>query len=34
MPQSLASINVHIVFSTKNRQPLIGADWSDELYPT
>ena len=32
MPQSLASINVYVVFSTKNRQPLIGADWSDDLY--
>jgi putative transposase len=32
MPQSLACINIHIVFSTKNRQRLIGADWSDELY--
>jgi hypothetical protein len=26
MPQSLASLNFHLVFSTKNRQPLIDAE--------
>lgn len=32
MPQSLASIQVHIVFSTKQRQPLLGDDIRDELH--
>jgi REP element-mobilizing transposase RayT len=32
VPQSLACLNVHIVFSTKGRMPLIGPDWSDRLY--
>ena len=32
MSQSLAQIYLHIVFSTKHRQPLIGDDVKDELY--
>ena len=33
MPQSLASILVHLVFSTKNRQPLIHPEIESELHP-
>ena len=33
MPQSLASILVHLIFSTKNRQPLITPEIEVELYP-
>ncbi len=33
MPQSLASILVHLTFSTKNRQPLIRPDIEPELHP-
>ena len=32
MPQSLAKIHLHIIFSTKNREPLIHADVEKELY--
>jgi REP element-mobilizing transposase RayT len=32
MPQSLACIRLHIVFSTKNRQPWITPDWAGRLY--
>ena len=32
MPQSLASLNFHLVFSTKNRQPLIGGEIRSRLY--
>ena len=32
MPQSLVSLNVHVVFSTKNREPLIDADLAPRLY--
>ena len=32
MPQSLAQILVHLVFSTKNRVPLLGDDVRDELH--
>ena len=32
MPQSLACIYLHIVFSTKHRQPLIRPEIEDELY--
>jgi putative transposase len=32
MPQSLASIQLHIVFSTKHRQPLLGDEIRDELH--
>jgi putative transposase len=33
MPQSLAAILVHVVFSTKNREPLIKPEIASELYP-
>jgi putative transposase len=32
MPQSLANILVHLVFSTKDREPLIDDLWRDELH--
>lgn len=32
MPQSLSSIHIHIVFSTKNRQPLITETIESELH--
>ena len=31
MPQSLAAIYVHLIYSTKNRQPLIRPDIEEEL---
>jgi REP element-mobilizing transposase RayT len=33
MPQSLASVLVHLIFSTKHRQPLILSEIEPELYP-
>ena len=33
MPQSLANILIHIVFSTKNRTPLIRPEIEPELHP-
>lgn len=32
MPQSLAQILVHLVFSTKNREPVLADDLRDELH--
>ena len=32
MPQSLSSVLVHLVFSTKHRQPWIDQDTGDKLY--
>ena len=32
MPQSLAKVYLHVVFSTKNRVPLLADDWRDELF--
>jgi REP element-mobilizing transposase RayT len=32
MPQSLVSLNAHIVFSTKHREPFIDADLAPRLY--
>jgi REP element-mobilizing transposase RayT len=32
MPQSFASLHCHIIFSTKNREPLIMPDWAGRLY--
>jgi REP element-mobilizing transposase RayT len=32
MPQSLVSLNVHVVFSTKNRDPLIDRELTPRLY--
>ena len=33
MSQSLAQILVHLVFSTKNRDPMLTEDVRDELHP-
>lgn len=33
MPQSLSNVLLHIVFSTKNRQPWIDAEIEQELFP-
>jgi REP element-mobilizing transposase RayT len=32
MPQSLAKVYLHVVFSTKNRAPLLADQWRDELF--
>ena len=32
MSQSLSKIIIHIVYSTKNREPLIRAELKDDLY--
>jgi len=32
MPQSLAKVYLHVVFSTKNRAPLLAHDWRPELF--
>src|SRR5690242_6260679 len=33
MPQSLSSILIHLIFSTKNREPFLSPDIDTELYP-
>jgi REP element-mobilizing transposase RayT len=33
MPQSLSSVLVHLIFSTKNREPFITPQIETELYP-
>ncbi len=33
MPQSLASVLIHLIFSTKHRVPLIRADVEPDLHP-
>jgi REP element-mobilizing transposase RayT len=33
MPQSLSSVLVHLIFSTKNRHPFITAEIEKELHP-
>jgi len=33
MPQSLSSILIHLVFSTKNREPFLTPEIDAELYP-
>jgi len=33
MPQSLSSILIHLIFSTKNREPFLSPDIDIELYP-
>src|SRR5262249_51160869 len=33
MPQSLAAVLVHVIFSTKNREPFIQPGVEAELYP-
>ena len=32
MSSTYISLHLHIVFSTKNRQPIIGKDWIDRLH--
>jgi REP element-mobilizing transposase RayT len=32
MPATYTSLHYHLVFSTKNRQPLIAADWRPRLH--
>ena len=32
MPQSLAKVYLHVVFSTKNREPRLADEWRDELF--
>lgn len=32
MPQSLAKVYIHAVFSTKKREPTLGDPWRDELF--
>ena len=32
MPQSLARLNIHLIFSTKNREPLIGDGVRESLH--
>ena len=32
MPQSLAKVYLHVIFSTKNRGPFLLDDWRDELF--
>lgn len=32
MPQSLAKVYIHAIFSTRNREPVLVDDWRDELF--
>lgn len=32
MPQSLAKVYVHVIFSTSNREPVLADAWRDELF--
>ena len=32
MAQSLAKVYLHVIFSTKNREPLIADSWREELF--
>lgn len=32
MPQSLAKVYLHVIFSTKNRESLLSDEWRDELF--
>ena len=32
MPQSLAKVYLHVVFSTKDRAPALADEWRDELF--
>src|SRR5688500_6696664 len=32
MPQSLAKVYLHVIFSTKHREPVIANDWREELF--
>jgi putative transposase len=31
MPQSLAKVYIHAIYSTKNREPCLSVEWQDEL---
>jgi putative transposase len=33
MPSTHLSLSYHLVFSTKDRRPLVHADWRDRLHP-
>ena len=32
MAQSLAKVYIHLIFSTKNREPVLADEWHDELF--
>jgi REP element-mobilizing transposase RayT len=32
MPQSFVSLNCHVIFSTKNREPLLMPEWTPRLH--
>lgn len=32
MPQSLAKVYLHVVFSTKNREPVLAEAWREDLF--
>ncbi len=32
MSQSLAKVYIHVIFSTRNREPLLAETWRDELF--
>ena len=32
MPQSLAKVYLHAIFSTKDRKPVMAGEWRDELF--
>ena len=32
MPQSLAKVYIHAIFSTKKREPMLADAWRDELF--
>jgi len=32
MPQSLAKVYIHAIFSTKNREPVLADEWREELF--
>src|SRR5580765_8534661 len=32
MPQSLAKVYLHVIFSTKNRDPILADVWREELF--
>jgi putative transposase len=32
MPQSLAKVYLHVIYSTKNREPVLADAWRDELF--
>jgi REP element-mobilizing transposase RayT len=32
MPQSLAKVYLHVVFSTKHREPIMADEWREELF--